>query len=140
MRTLVLLLTVPSVTAQIYVSPAGNDANSGTEAKPVKTLQRARDLVHSQNSAMTSDIPVRLAAGTYRLSQPLALDERDSGTGGHNVIDTGTSAVISGGLRITGWVAGAKNLWSAPAPAGLSDTRQLYIDGMRASRARAVCR
>jgi Right handed beta helix region/Fibronectin type III domain len=135
MRTLLFLL-VPTAMAQIYVSPTGNDSNAGTEARPVQTLQRARDLVRSRNRAMTSDITVQLAPGTYRLNQPLILDARDSGTGGHNIVYTGTDAVISGGMRVTGWVAGAKNLWSAPAPAGLKDTRQLYIDGARASRTR----
>ncbi len=136
MRTLLFLLALPTAVAQIYVSPSGNDANDGAERKPVQTLQRAQDLVRLRNGSMTSDLTVHLAAGTYRLRQPLALDARDSGTGGHNVIYSGTNAVISGGLRITGWVAGAKNLWFAPAPAVLSDTRQLYVDGVRASRTR----
>jgi hypothetical protein len=39
---------------------------------------------------------------------------------------------------VTGWkpVPNRKNLWVASAPAGLKDTRQLYIEGVRASRTR----
>ena len=39
---------------------------------------------------------------------------------------------------MTGWkqIDAAKNLWAAPAPKGLVNTRQLYVDGVRALRAR----
>ncbi len=124
--------------ATIYVSPSGNDANAGTApSQPVRTLQRARDLVRTLDGSMTGDLVVSLANGTYRLSQPLTLDARDSGTNGHRVIWTAASGarpVISGGIPITGWHKGSGNLWSAPAPAGLR-TRQLYVNGVRATRA-----
>jgi hypothetical protein len=126
--------------AQIYVSPSGDDRNDGTVGSPVRSLERARDVVRTRNQAMAADLVVQLAPGVYRLSRPLVLDARDSGTGGHNVIykATGEFAVVSGGVRVTGWklVDGVRNLWSAQAPAGLDDTRQLYIDGVRAARAR----
>lgn len=126
-----------ATTTTVYVSPGGDDTNPGTSAgKPVRTLPRARDLVRGLNSAMTADITVSLAAGTYQLTQPLTLDARDSGSGGHNVVWTaaaGVRPVISGGTRITGWKKSG-NLWSAPVPASLA-TRQLYVDGVRAQRA-----
>lgn len=129
-------------TAQIYVSPSGNDANPGTRAQPVRTLQHARDLVRARNRQMTADLTVYLERGTFRLTQPLILDARDSGSGGHTVIYTSASAgdlpVISGGAPITGWklVDRARNLWSASAPEILKNARQLYIDGVRATRTR----
>jgi hypothetical protein len=48
----------------------------------------------------------------------------------------GARPVLSGGDRITGWHLSdpTKGIWSAPAPAGLQ-TRQLYVDGVRADRA-----
>ncbi len=123
--------------ATIYVSPSGDDANAGTSAtQPVKTLQEARDLVRARTGGMTADITVSLADGTYQLSQPLTLDARDSGTGGHRVVWTaaaGARPVISGGTRITGWKKSGA-VWSAAVPAGLR-TRQLYVDGVRAPRA-----
>jgi hypothetical protein len=126
-----------ATTTTVYVSPSGDDTNPGTSAsKPVRTLPRARDLVRGLNSAMTADITVSLAAGTYQLTQPLTLDARDSGSGGHSVVWTaavGAHPVISGGTRITGWKKSG-NLWSAPVPASLA-TRQLYVNGVRAQRA-----
>ncbi len=125
----------------IYVSPTGDDANPGTQDRPVATLHRARDLVRGMNQNMAGDIAVEIAAGTYRLSQPLALDTRDSGTNGHDVIyraAPGARPVISGGVRVTGWQLSdaGRNIWSAPAPASVTNTRQLYVDGARAQRAR----
>ncbi|MBU6409669.1 MAG: fibronectin type III domain-containing protein, partial [Verrucomicrobia bacterium] len=125
--------------AELFLSPNGNDANPGTRQLPVKTLQRARDLVRNMNRHRTADITIVLEAGTYRLSQPLNLDTGDSGAGGHNVIYTaapGQHVIISGGVRVTGWklVDAKRNLWSARAPAALANTRQLYINGLRACR------
>lgn len=138
---LAAILSIQSLYAAeaIYVSPNGNDENPGTQAQPVQTLQRARDLVRGLNHNMTGDITVWLAGGTYRLSAPLILDAQDSGNGGHNIIYAaieGQKPIISGGVQVTGWklVDAKKNLWSAPAPAELKNTRQLYINGVRAYR------
>src|SRR2546430_135977 len=74
----------------LFVSPNGDDANSGTNPlRPVRTPERARDLVRSRNQQMTSDIIVSLLPGTYPLTPPLELDARDSGTNGHRAIWAG---------------------------------------------------
>lgn len=130
----ILLSAVASLAAhaQLYVSPAGDDANPGTEARPVRTLPHARDLARAQKA-----FTVTLAGGVYRLTQPLRLGPEDSGVA-YTALKAGPPAVISGGIRIDGWkLADARrNLWSAPAPAALGNTRQLYIDGIRAWRTR----
>jgi hypothetical protein len=125
----------------LYVAPNGDDSNAGTQAQPIRTLAHARDLVRGMNQSMTGDITVWLAGGTYRLSEPLTLDAKDSGTGGHNVIYSAMDnqqPIISGGVQVTGWklADASKNLWAAPAPAGLVNTRQLYVNGVRAYRAK----
>jgi Right handed beta helix region/Fibronectin type III domain len=129
-----------SAQADLYVSPAGDDSNPGTKAQPIRTLAHARDLVRGMNQNMTGDITVWLAGGTYRLTEPLVLEAQDSGHGGHNIIYAameGQTPIISGGVQVTGWklVDAGKNLWSAPAPTGLRNTRQLYVNGVRALRA-----
>jgi len=142
-RLVALLLCLsPGVSAQIYVAPTGNDAHPGSESQPIRTLEHARDLVRARNGRMSADLTVYLQPGTYRLTRPLILDARDSGSGGHSVIYTSTTPsalpVISGGIAVTGWklLDRGRNLWSAPAPEGLRNARQLYIDGVRATRTR----
>jgi hypothetical protein len=124
----------------VYVSPSGDDANPGTQDAPIRTLARAQSLVRTLNASLTADLTVQLADGTYRLTAPLSLNALDSGSGGHRVIwtaATGAHPVVSGGMRVTGWTLtdSTRNLWSAPVPSGLTDTRQLYVDGVRAARA-----
>jgi hypothetical protein len=126
----------------VYVSPSGTDWAPGTAHRPVRTLERARDLVRSRAPRMTHDLTVHLGPGVFRLGEPLSLDARDSGANGHRVIWQGSadpaSTELSGGKRVTGWrpVPPHPGLFAAPAPAGLANTRQLYVDGVREQRAR----
>ena len=125
--------------SDVYVSPWGSDGEPGTAFRPVRTLQRARDLVRERNTHLTADLTVHLGPGEYHLAAPLVLDSRDSGSDGHRVIWQGSrDTVISGGRRVLGWhpVAAHPGLWAAPAPAGLDNTRQLYVNGVREQRAR----
>ncbi|MFJ8312780.1 MULTISPECIES: hypothetical protein [unclassified Streptomyces] len=127
--------------ADVYVSPGGQDSADGTAGQPVSSLPRARDLARTRAAHADGDLTVHLAAGTYRMEGPLTLDARDSGQRGHRIIWQGAGSgatVISGGRKVEGWrpVPGRPGLWSAPAPQGLSDTRQLYVDGVRGQRAR----
>ena len=130
--------TSAAFAADYYVSPSGSDANPGTIAAPFATIAKARDVVRTENSAMSGDINVYLRGGWHVLTSPLTFDQRDSGTKGHNVIYQGypgEHVVISGGRRITGWTVhdAGRNVWKANA-AGL-ETRQLYVDCRRAVRA-----
>src|SRR5580700_7812276 len=109
-----ILLSLSCACAQIYVSPSGDDRNTGAQNSPVRSLERARDLVRARNQAMTADLTLQLQPGVCYLERPLELDARDSGTGGHNIIYKADSefAVISGGVRVSGWklVDRARNL------------------------------
>ena len=90
---------------------------------------------------MNSDLVVELADGMYRLTAPLVFTAADSGTNGHTITwqaATGAHPVLSGGKSITGWAVSdsSKNIWKASAP-GTFATRQLYVDGKIATRARS---
>lgn len=64
-----LITTAPN---EIYISPTGDDSNSGSITKPLKTLTQA------QTKARTIVNPIiYLRAGTYRLSSPLEFNEKD---------------------------------------------------------------
>src|SRR5436309_10369752 len=77
-----------SIKGDVYVAPGGSDGNPGTQSAPVKTLQKAQQLVRALNNNQTSDVTVVLEDGFYRLSTPLTLTAADSGTGGHSVVWT----------------------------------------------------
>jgi len=123
--------------AEYHVATNGNDANPGTAARPFATLERARDAVQQVNRDMQEDVVVVLHGGTYRLDHTLFFEPHDSGTGGHNVIyraQAGETPILSGGVPITGWQPDEKGRWKAPVSAG--DFRQLYVNHVRATRAR----
>jgi hypothetical protein len=136
---LALALIAAPCLAQIHVSPDGRDANSGTREKPVRTLERALALAQAAKTTAAGDVTVSLAGGTYRLTQPLVLGAQDSGVSGHDLVfmaEPGQHPIMSGAVRIHGWKKfdAAKNIWAAPLPSGAGDSRQLYIDGVRATR------
>lgn len=119
--------------------PLGSDENPGTRELPFATVARARDTVRAHLATMAESISVWLRGGIYPIDEPLAFNDTDSGTGGHDVIYRafeGERPVISGGREISGWVLhdDDRGIWKAPAR-GLR-FRQLYVNGWRATRAR----
>jgi hypothetical protein len=124
----------------VYVSPVnGWDDGPGSAARPFRTLERARDRVRELNDDMHRDIHVALMDGTYTLTDTFRLTAADSGTNGHRVVYTaapGAHPVISGGTRVTGWTPADPDHHVYKAHVGDVDTRQLYVDGELATRAR----
>ncbi|MBQ1048107.1 ricin-type beta-trefoil lectin domain protein [Micromonospora sp. C51] len=127
-----------AATTTLYASPSGG-GSSCTATQPC-SLAGAQTAVRSMNSSMSGDIVVQLADGVYRLSAPLRFTAADSGANGYRVIwQAAPSArpVISGARAVTGWtqVDAGRNIWRANVGAG-TDTRQLYVNGALATRAR----
>jgi hypothetical protein len=44
---LALILSVPAMALDLYVSPAGKDANPGSKTAPFQTLEKARDTIRA---------------------------------------------------------------------------------------------
>ncbi|MGC9669608.1 ricin-type beta-trefoil lectin domain protein [Planosporangium sp. 12N6] len=128
-----------AATTTLYASPSGTgNTCSSTEPCPLAAAQAA---VRSLTGGMSDDIVVQLADGVYRLTTPWRLTSADSGTGGHTVrwqAAPSAQPTISGAKRVTGWTVAnqARNIWQASVGAGL-ETRQLYVNGTVATRARA---
>ncbi|WP_341996860.1 PxKF domain-containing protein [Microbacterium sp. LWH7-1.2] len=124
----------------LYVAPEG----TGTvcAADNACSVEEAKRQVRGLAPDMSGDITVVLAAGTYRLADPLHFGAEDSGTNGHTVswvAAPDATPVLSGGARIDGWTpaAGSTTIWQAPVPAEVEiDPGQLYVDGVMATRAR----
>jgi hypothetical protein len=134
------VLVAPSAHATLWVSPSGDDRNPGSEDEPVRTIGRARDIVRTLNHDMADDITVFIA-GEHHLDQPVEFGPEDGATNGFSIIYTaapGEHPVVTGGFRVTGWslADSGRNLWAAPAPESLAETRDLYVNGTPVSQTR----
>ena len=122
-----------------YVSPNGTGSSCTSDAPC--SITQAQTVVRGAAASMNTDLVVDLADGIYRLASPLVFTAADSPKSGHTITwqaATGAHPVLSGGKSITGWTVSdsGKNIWKASAP-GTFATRQLYVDGKLATRARS---
>lgn len=90
----VLLELLPSKT--VYVSPAGLDANPGTSAKPVRTVQRAVNLARTMRPG---HVAIHLRKGRFDVLRTIQLGSRDDDT---EFVGDGV-AWLSGGKQLTRW-------------------------------------
>jgi hypothetical protein len=130
--------------ARFHVDPAhGSDSAAGTSPTAAfKSLDRARDAVRALPRPLTADVEIILADGNYLLTKPFALTAADSGENGHFIrysAAPGATPRLDGGLRITGWVLhdAAKGIYRATLPHPI-ESRQLFVNGHRALRARSI--
>ena len=136
-----LFCTNYTYAADYYVSPTGDDVSGlGTESAPWKSLKKARDQVRTITT-LTEDMNIILKEGVYELDSTLTLNSSDSGRNGFTITykaATGESPVISGGSVISNWSdTNGDGIWQASVPAS-SNSRQLYVNGQRATRARSI--
>jgi hypothetical protein len=124
-------IAFPSLAATFWVSPSGSDNNAGTKDAPFATLEHA---VGATGASGDCEIVVYVADGTYRLDRPLVF--KPNGPVVEIRAAAGAKPVISGAVKIGGWtqVDKTRNIWRADA--GKYVSRQLYVNGKRAVRAR----
>jgi hypothetical protein len=112
-------------TRTFFVSPAGDDSALGTQSRPWKTIEHARDAIRewglTDPQRMHGDITVNVRAGDYEVAQTITFDERDSGASGHQVIyrsyDGPGQARLLGARQITGWQPYQNGIYRAQVPA-----------------------
>ena len=109
--------------AEIRITPDSSLTDAVRKAREMRRLGKA------------TEVTIFLQAGTYYLYEPLRLRPEDSG-----LTIEGKDAVISGGMKITGWkrqgkmvVADVPDFNGRPV-----DFRQLWVNGQKAVRARDV--
>ncbi|MEP6917601.1 MAG: right-handed parallel beta-helix repeat-containing protein, partial [Acidobacteriota bacterium] len=122
---------------EIFISPAGHDANPGTRARPLKSITAARQAVRAVKAA--SPVNVRFRAGVYYLPETILFGPEDSGTERSPVTWSAydnEEAVISGGARLAfDWRPYRDGIMMARTPAGF-ETDQLFVNGSRQHMAR----
>ena len=125
-----------------WVSPLGDDSNPGTAGAPFLTLEQAKNAVQSHLPGQSADIHVNLYGGTYRLDAPLELTAADSGQNGYDVVYRAVAdevPIITGSSAIESWtlIDSSLNIYGAPVAAD-AQSRQFFVDGQRAIRARTA--
>lgn len=143
--TLFLIVSAAACHATtLYVSPGGNDGASGTKARPLASLQGAREAVRRLKADGKLKNPVRVVVGggTYTLKEPVVFGPEDGGTANAPIVyeaAPGAKPVFTGGRAIKGFKRGANGVWSAVVPEvrdGKWKFEQLWVNGNRAVRAR----
>lgn len=125
----------------LHAAPSAPQGATCSEADPC-TIAGAQTAAHLAMDG-TRDIAVQLRGGTYELSETLTFGPEDSGENGRTVsyeAYSGEAPVLSGGRALSGnWTLwdGNKNIYRLPVPPD-ADSRQLYVDGERATRARSA--
>ena len=130
-------------TTEFWVSEHGKNSNSGSRHSPFRTLRRARDEVRTLPSRIFKehDVHIYIRGGTYRLKKTLRLTAKDSGDYGHNVIWSaapGEHPIVCGSVKVTGWSLYDASLNIYRAYVGPCQSRQLYVNGHRATRAQTT--
>ena len=96
---------VDKVAYRVYVSVAGNDSTGdGSAAKPFATISKAKDYVRTLDKT-SGDIVVEIGEGTYKITEAIVFDEKDSGSDDcrvRYVAAEGAKVVLSGGNEVTG--------------------------------------
>jgi len=124
---------------KIFVSPEGSDLNDGSRSQPVRTLETAQKLVREfKKTDAKRNIRVILSEGTWYLTQPLKYSAADGGSKTSEVTWEGApdgKTILSGGRIILNFHDAGFGLWWANIDP-TDNFEQLYINGMRATRAR----
>ncbi len=107
---LLLIILFSSCSQQplsVYVSPAGNDNNTGTERQPFKTIEKARDAVRIlKDKNPNKNITVFLRGGEYRIQNTIVFTLDDSGNANQKITYKaypGETPVICSDIPITKW-------------------------------------
>ena len=114
----------------LTVSPGGK----GSACTATRPCSLATVRGKARAAAARAATRVVLTDGTYRLASTLTFDAAHGDSGVTYEAAPGTHPVLSGGRQVTGWHATGGGVWAATVPAG-TETRQLYVDGVRANRA-----
>ena len=126
--------------AEIYVSPTGSDAASGTLAAPLATLAAARDKADQLKTGNTP-VTVYLRGGTYYLNAPVVFGPSNSGTAAAPIVYTAYQSekpVLSGGILVPStavWATSSGQIKVTTIATNLK-VDQLFLNGKRQILAR----
>ena len=128
-------LSTTLFSADIYVSPTGDDAADGSLATPLATIAKARDKADELKAG--GAVTVHLLEGTYYLTEPLVFGPSNSGTASAPIVYKGCGeAIISGGIKLTStWTTSSGSVMKTTIAKDLK-VDQLFLNGKRQIMAR----
>ncbi len=105
-----------------YVSPDGNNENSGSISKPFQSLERAKAAVSQliSDGMENHEVLVYFREGTYYFEKSVVFNGEEFGAGNNRIIFSAyqdEKPVFSGGKIITGWQKLEENLTHLPEAA-----------------------
>ncbi len=123
------LLAQPSETRgkEFYVATDGNDSNPGLIAQPLRTIQRAAQIMAPGDTCVIRE-------GTYRETVTPS-----SGTAEHPIAYRaypGETVTISGCELVTRWVQHSGNIYKAPWTSQLGEGTQIFVNQRMVFQAR----
>jgi hypothetical protein len=133
------LLTCVALAVDLHVSPNGDDKASGRADAPLASLEGARQAVRKLPRPLTEPVRVLFASGTYRITQAVTFDEKDSGEAGRTIsyeAAPGAKVVFSGGAELPSFQVGPDGRWTLQTTPGTERFEQLWVGDRRATRAR----
>ena len=142
---IVLIQLANAQPVTIYVSPEGNDQNSGKSADaPFATVQKAlRNWASIKASRKgISGASILLEGGMYQLTEPIRITPGNGGSASSKLVIRSADsqkAVFNGAKKISGWKKTKNNIWVAAVPeakAGTWNFSQLYVNGVQQTLAR----
>ena len=126
-----------ALAAVLFVAPQGDDANPGTQSRPLRTFAVAQE--KARRLRARSPVTVWFRGGAYYLPQTIVLTAADSGTKTAPAIFAawpGETVVVSGGEKLAlNWQPFRNGIMQANVPAGFT-TDQLFVNGERQPLAR----
>lgn len=124
-----------------WVAPTGKKSGNGSQGNPWASIEQARDHIRAKHLSrnLKCDITVNVKAGDYPVSSTITLDQRDSGSNGHQIVyravDGPGTARLVGGEEITGWQPYKDGIFKAKVDLG-QPFNTMFVNGERATTAR----
>lgn len=128
-------------TQVVYVSPLGDDGNTGALGAPVKTIAKAQTIANTLSASSKLNVKINLAEGEYKVTSPITLTADNNHKKGGTITYKGAQngkTVIQGGEKITGtWTKVSGKNYYVTDYATSKTVRQLWVNGKKAQRARS---
>ncbi|WP_326627772.1 right-handed parallel beta-helix repeat-containing protein [Nonomuraea fuscirosea] len=129
--------TAAAKTCDFYVSPSGGERGDGSEKRPWKSIEQARDQLRTKKNLTNCDVVVNVKAGDYVVDKTIEFTEADSGRDGHKITyrsaDGPGKARLLGARPLTGWQKYQDNIYKTKVDRTFYT---LFEDGARATTAR----